>query len=131
MSEKNNAERRKSRRRPVLETFSLFVVVPKKGPHRLKVYDVSDFGMRFDADTEGESPTDFPIGPSEQIEVHFYLNQSLYLLCDLKVARIENHGAVRRIGAEFNDKSSKSYKAYLSFLQMLDAVLEEGRVAAS
>ncbi len=130
MSQNNAAERRKSPRRPVLETFSLFVVVPRKGPHRLKIYDVSDFGMRFDADTEGESTTDFPISPNEALEVHFYLNQSLYLQFDLKVVRIETIDAVRRIGAEFKDKSSKSYKAYLSFLSMLDSIVEAAQVTA-
>jgi hypothetical protein len=122
------AERRRSKRRPVLETFSLFAVVPKKGPHRLPILDVSDQGIRFDVDTEGESASDFPLRANEALEVQFYLNQSLYLPLEIKVVRIETSGAVRRIGAEFKDKSSKSYKAYLAFLQMLDAVLEEGRI---
>lgn len=126
----SNAERRKTRRRPVLESFSLFVVVPKKGPLRLKVHDLSDGGMRFDVDAEGESPTDFQIREGENIDVQLYLNQTLFLPLRLRVVRVESAGAVRRLGAEFAEKSSPGYRAFLAFVQMLDGILDEARLSS-
>ena len=122
-------ERRRAKRRPILDSFSLFVSVPKKGPHRLKVHDVSDLGLGFDLDAEGESLTDFLIQNGEMLEVHFYLNQSLYLPLRAEVTRIVTKADVRQVGAEFVDKaSSKAYKAYLAFLVMLDSLAEIGKV---
>jgi hypothetical protein len=124
---KDGAERRRSRRRPILDSFSLFLSMPKKGPHRLRVHDVSDVGMRFDVDTEGESPEDFPMALGEMVDVHFYLNQSLYLPLSLKIIRVEGGDIVRRVGGEFPDKNSKEYKAFHAFLEMLDRVYEAAR----
>ncbi len=117
-------ERRKSQRRPILETFSLFVVVPKKGDHRLQVHDLSDQGVGFDIDTEGESISDFPLKAGETFELNFYLNQSLYIPLMVKVARIEETGVVRRIGAEFVKKDSKGFQALNAFVKLLDSLLE-------
>ena len=73
-------ERRRSRRRPILETFSMFCVVPKKGVYRLPgARRESDQGIGFDLDTEGEELHGFSLklGVSRS-RVHFYLNQSLF-----------------------------------------------------
>lgn len=122
-------ERRRSKRRPILDTFSLFIVVPKKGMHRLKIHDVSDQGIGFDLDIDGESLTDFPLKAKENLDVQLYLNQSLYLDLQVQVIRVEDSGAIRRVGAEFNERSGASYKAYASFLQMLDLLSETAHVA--
>ena len=123
-------ERRNARRRPLLESFSFFVVVPRKGVHRLRIHDVSDLGMLFDLDMEGESQLDFPLVKGEVLDVQFYLNQSLYLPLSVQVARIEKHDTMRRVGTEIADTKSKSYKAFLSFLTMLDAIVDEVRLTA-
>lgn len=119
-------ERRKSQRRPILDSFSFFIVIPKKGVHRLPIHDLSDQGLGFDFDIEGESYADFPLHPEEKLELQFYLNQSLYLPLSIKVARVETRGLIRRVGAEFIEKDSKSFKAFLAFIQMLDCVIEAG-----
>jgi hypothetical protein len=128
-------ERRRTRRRPILETFSVFCVVPKKGMHRLQIHDVSDHGIGFDLDLEGELAQDFAVKNGESLDIHFYLNQSLYLPLTIRVARIEDRNAtdaqsdakVRRIGAEF-DLKDKGHHAFLSFLQMLDAIVDVAQI---
>ena len=117
-------ERRRTKRRPILATFSLFVVVPQKGPHRLSVHDVSDLGIGFDLDTEGEIETDFPLKQGERLQLHFYLNQSLFLPISVQVARLDREGEIRRVGGEIVDKKGKPLEAFQAFIQMLDAVSE-------
>jgi hypothetical protein len=124
------SERRRSKRRPILDTFSLFVVVPKKGMHRLQIHDASNQGLGFDLDIDGEAVEDFPIKQKEKLEVHLYLNQSLYLALNVDVARIEEVRGIRRIGAEFSDLTSPGFKAFAAFLQMLDLVSEVGQIAS-
>jgi hypothetical protein len=128
---KQGAERRRFKRRPILDTFSLFVVVPKKGMHRLQVHDLSDSGIGFDLDIDGENFDEFPVKAGEKLTVHLYLNQSLYLPIEVQVARIEDSKTVRRIGAEVIDRSSASFKAFSSFLQMLDLVTEAGQISSA
>ena len=124
----SGAERRKTRRRPILDTFSLFVVVPKKGVHRLPVHDLSDEGMGFDFDIEGESAADFPVQRGETVDVLLYLNQSLYLPLSVRVVRVEDKGEIRKVGAEFTEKSGPAFQGYAAFLAMLDAVAEAGHI---
>jgi hypothetical protein len=126
----SGAERRRSRRRPILSTFSLFVVVPQKGIHRLPVHDVSDLGIGFDLDTEGEEPGDFPLRQGEQLSIHFYLNQSLYLPLDVRVARLEDGQGIRRIGAEVltQTKNDPNAAAYQAFLQLLDRIVDVAQI---
>src|SRR5579885_2681962 len=95
----DGAERRRSARQPILDSFSLFVVVPKKGIHRLPIHDVSAEGIGFDLDTEGESPSDFPVKVGETLELRLYLNQSLFLALEAKVMRSQEKDLIRRIGA--------------------------------
>jgi hypothetical protein len=121
---KQGAERRKTKRRPILDTFSLFAVVPKKGMHRLLVHDVSEGGLGFDLDIDGESFDEFPVKAGEKLEVHLYLNQSLYLPLSVQIARLEDSKTVRRVGTELVNATSPESKAFASFLQMLDVVAD-------
>ncbi len=123
-------ERRKHARRPILNSFSLFVVVPKKGFHRLPIHDVSDYGLGFDLDTEGESFADFPISSGEVIEVQFYMNQSLYIPLNVKVAQLKVEGPVRRVGVELTDRDSKTTKALQAFVNMLDQVVDAAKLVS-
>jgi hypothetical protein len=130
-SQPKDHERRRSKRRPILDTFSLFCVVPKKGVHRLQVHDLSDLGMGFDLDIDGESLEEFKINPKEKLTVQLYLNQSLYLNLEVQVMRIEDSRGVRRVGAEFTDRSNAAYKAFAAFLQMLDLLGEAAQISSS
>lgn len=123
-------ERRRSKRRPILDTFSLFCVVPKKGVHRLQVHDLSDLGIGFDLDIEGENFDEFPVKKTENLELHLYLNQSLYLGLPVQVVRLEDANGIRRVGAEFTDRTGAVYKAYAAFLQMLDLLSETAKISA-
>src|SRR5688572_993344 len=114
------ADRRRSKRRPILDTFSLFVVLPKKGAHRLAVHDVSELGLRFDLNLEGEEAAEFPITNGERLELHFYLNQSLFLPLPVQIVRVESGGPVIRAGAEIVDAAAPASQGYQAFLAMLD-----------
>lgn len=130
-SSANPAEKRRARRRPVLDTFSLFAVVPDKAPLRLPIHDVSELGIGFGLDVEGEDQSLFPVKQGEQLEIRLYLNQSMYLPLAAKVARVVDSNGVRKIGAEFVAKSSKGYKGLVAFIEMLDEIVEAVRLDPS
>jgi hypothetical protein len=121
-------ERRKARRRPILDTFSLFVVLPKKGGHRLKVNDLSDSGISFDFDTEAEEASGSPLKSGETLETHFYLNQSLFIPLSVRIVRLEDRNEVRRVGAELLAKGA-GFEPVQAFLTMLDKVADAGQIA--
>ena len=123
-------ERRRARRRPILDSFSLFITIPKKGVHRLRIHDASELGLGFEFDTEGELIDDFPVAPGEAVDVRLYLNQSLYLPLSVSVARVQPGEAGRRVGAEFSERSSPSYRAFQSFLALLDQLVDAGRLTS-
>jgi hypothetical protein len=127
----DSKERRKVKRRPVLESFSLFVSVPKKGGYKLKVHDISEHGIGFDIDIEGEPQTE-EIARGEKLDVHFYLNQTLYIPVSVQVARVVTGASgsegVRLVGAEYTDQTSASYKALQAFVQMLDSLVDAAQI---
>ena len=122
--EKTGIDRRGSRRRPILESFSFFVVVPKKGFHRLRVVDLSDTGVGFDYDIIGEMKEAFPVAAGEIFELQFYLNQTLFFPMNVKVARIDDSKVLRRIGAEFIATGTPEHQGLLAVLDMIDKVSE-------
>ncbi len=122
-------EKRKSPRRPVLDSFSMFIVIPRKGDYRLKIHDLNSLGLGFDYDIDGESLQDSPISVGESFDVQLYLNQTLYLPLSIKVARIETREAIRKVGAELTEKTGKNYKAFQSFIQMLDILAESAKLS--
>jgi hypothetical protein len=125
----SGAERRRSKRMDVLDTFSLFVVVPAKGPMRLKVHDISDAGIGFDLDIQEENGAmSFEVKAGDEFDVCLYLNQSLYVPLAVTVRRIVTADGVRRAGAEFRGKGSKGHIALLAFLDMLDALSDAARI---
>lgn len=124
MAEKSGIDRRGSRRRPILESFSFFVVVPKKGFHRLRVVDLSDTGVGFDYDIVGEMKEAFPVKVGETFELQFYLNQTLFLPMNVKVARIDDSKVLRRVGAEFTATGTPEHQGLLAVLDMIDKVSE-------
>lgn len=128
----DGADRRRATRMAILDTFSLFAVVPSKGPHRLRLNDISDVGVGFDLDIEEESGMDiFQVKPGDRLEIQLYVNQSLYLPLVVDVRRVTQKGGVRSLGAEFTTRGSQGYIALLAFLDMLDALSEGAQVAES
>jgi len=121
---KSGVDRRGSRRRPILESFSFFVVVPKKGFHRLRVADLSDTGIGFDYDIIGEMKEAFPVQPGESFEIQFYLNQTLFFPMKVKVARVDDSKVLRRIGAEFTGLGTPEHQGLVAVLDMIDKVAE-------
>ncbi len=125
------SEKRQSARRPILDTFSVSVVVPKKGDFRLPLHDLSELGLGFDLDMGGESLADYPIREGENLDVQIYLNQSLAIPVVVTVVRLttakSDEGEVRRIGAKFHERS-KGLPAVQAFVNFLDRVVESGAV---
>jgi hypothetical protein len=119
-------EKREARRRPILESFALFVVVPGKGAHRLPVFDLSEKGIGFQFDHESESPESTSLNTGEAIELCLYLNQSLYIALQVRVARIHQQkpDGPRIVGASFADSPAGSNLAAERFVQLLDALAE-------
>ena len=73
----NNNERRKSNRREILENFSFYIQIPKLGQARHRVQDVSETGIGFMVESLGGV---FTLAKDEKLELHLYLNQSLFLV---------------------------------------------------
>jgi hypothetical protein len=130
---KNSQERRRAQRRSILESFSVFVVVPKKGIHRLPLRDLSPLGIGFDLDVEGESPESFQLKEKAQLELQFFLNQSLYLPLLVEVKRIETDSktGLRRVGGEFLDTTAPGHRALVAFVEMLDRIEDVARLGKS
>jgi hypothetical protein len=106
----------------MLDTFSVFIVIPKKGLHRLAVHDISEDGMSFNIEIEGELPSNSQTQEGESLDFRLYLNATLYIPLSIQVVRVSEHHDGKRIGAEFQDKESANYRAFLSLLHLLDNI---------
>ncbi len=115
-------ERRESKRRAVLSQFSIFLLIPKHGIHKLAVHNLSESGILFEFDTENESIANCPIQVGDELESKLYINSSLYIPLYLKLARIENHSDHRKIGASFYKKDTEEYRTFIFFLHVLDGL---------
>lgn len=110
----SKVERRRSERKEVLETFHVFLVVPKMGMRKIYLKDVSTGGMGIQVEP-GDRFT-----PGDVLPCEFYINPSLKLPLSLRVAHVLDE----KVGCEFSDTSSRSYKAYAAFVNMLDQLAE-------
>jgi len=124
----HGTERRRSPRRPILDSFSMFVSVDKKGDLKLKVHDVSDQGIGFDIDVDGEEYESFSPKLGDVFSVKLYLNQTLYIPLKIKVMRADKKGQNRIVGVEVLDVASKSYQAFLAFIKVIDLLVEAGKL---
>lgn len=116
-------EKRKNKRRSILEHFSFFVCVPKLGATKLKVSDISETGIGFQIDTLGE----FKLKENTESEVRFYLNQTLYLPLKIKVVRQFEENEVQHLGGLFLDTENQAHHAFLSLVHMIDKIETEAR----
>lgn len=119
----NTPERRKSRRRDILESFSFYIQIPKLGPSRHRVNDVSESGIGFTVESLGV----FTLAKDEKADLHLYLNQSLFLPLKIQVARQEETGKTQYIGAVFLETHSNQYQTFLSLVKFLDQLSEFGQ----
>ena len=108
------AERRRSVRKDVLETFNVFVVFPKKGLRKLYLKDVSAGGIGVLTE-----PSDGFVN-GEVVRCDFYINPSLKLPLALKVA----HVTEVMVGFEFSDTTTKAHAAFATFIDLLDQLSE-------
>jgi hypothetical protein len=120
------SERRRSRRRPILDTFSVFVVLPERAPHRLPVVNASDEGVGFQLDPDSGDPELFPLVVGDHLELCFYLNQTLYLPLRIQIVRISQTepGKPRMAGARILESESPGIEAFKVFVQLLDTLAE-------
>jgi c-di-GMP-binding flagellar brake protein YcgR len=116
-------ERRRAKRIPILASFSISLVVPKKGMQRLNIFDVSENGIGFILNIEEEFSSSFPTQLGDLLEINLYLNASLFLPLSVRVVRIDDaQTGERRIGAEFENRTSETFTAFLAFLTFLDKI---------
>ncbi len=123
MSHQNN-EKRKSKRREILEYFSFYACVPKIGYTRLKVNNVSETGIGFTIETFGE----IKLAKDDQCDLQFYLNQSLFLPLRIQVMRHDEQDGIQQVGAVFLDTGSSQYQTFLILVKLLDQLVEFGEI---
>ena len=122
----STGERRKAKRRDILENFSFYICIPKLGYARHKVNDVSELGIGFTVESLGG---EFKLTLNEQCELHFYLNQSLFLALNIEVVRQVEGPQVQEVGAVFLDTSSNQYQTLLTLVKLLDQLSDFGELA--
>jgi len=120
-----SSERRKAKRREILEKFSFYICIPKLGFTRHAVNDVSELGIGFTINSLGE----FKLKKDEQCQLHLYMNQSLYLPLDIQVVRQQDQEQTQEIGAIFLDTTSDQYETFLTLVKFLDQLSESGQIA--
>ena len=110
-------EKRKAERRQILENFSFFVVVPKLGGIKKKLQDLSEAGIGFQFDTLGT----FSLHQGEEVEIQFYLNQTLFLPLQVRIARIGTQiPDVQEVGCVITSLKTPSYATFLTLVKLID-----------
>jgi hypothetical protein len=124
----NWVEKRRVKRREILERFSFYICVPKLGYTRHKVNDISELGIGFMIDTLGE----FKMIHQETCDLQFYLNQSLYLSLKIQAVRIiERPEHMQEIGAIFLDTESTTHQTFLTLVKLVDQLSETAELPAT
>jgi len=117
-------EKRKARRREIVEQFSFYVCVPKLGYTRHKVKDISEIGIGFEIETLGE----FKLKKGEVCELQFYLNQSLHLSLEIEVMRHVDHDSTQEVGATFANQKSNAHATFSTLVKLVDQLSEYAEV---
>jgi hypothetical protein len=117
-------EKRKASRIQVIDSFSVFLVIPELGPYKNKISDLSEIGIGFESEN---IHTD--LEPEKELSVQLYLNQTLYLPLKLKIARTIKKEDLIIYGAEFmggEKKSLEALKHFTNVLNCLEGIAEIG-----
>ena len=117
-------ERRKAKRREILDHFSFYICIPKLGFTRHQVNNISELGIGFSLDTLGE----FKLQKDEECDLQFYLNQSLYLPLKIQTVRAEEDGNTQKVGALFINTQSNEYQTLLTLVKLLDQLEHFGEL---
>ncbi len=121
----SGSERRKAKRREVLDQFSFYICVPKLGYTRHKVNDVSELGIGFTLDTMGE----FKLAQNEVCSLQFYMNQSLYLPLTIQAVRLmEKDEHTQEVGAIFQDPETAVHQTLLTLVKLIDQLSESAEI---
>ncbi|MEW6056370.1 MAG: PilZ domain-containing protein [Bdellovibrionota bacterium] len=115
---RSGEERRRTVRKDVLETFHMFLVIPQVGLRKIYLKDVSEGGLGFYAE-----PTD-SFSSGQVVECFFYINPTLRFPLSFKILHVLPEGENVRLGCEFVDTGTKSYKVFVKFLHLLDELAE-------
>ncbi len=117
-------DRRQAKRRPVLESFSVFISLPKVAPVRLKVIDVSEMGMGFEIASAQKSAIDRVLQSGEKVEILFHMNPSFSLHLNLKVVRVEDQkNDLWVVGCQFSSspkERGEGFDAFIAFVHLVD-----------
>ena|ERR1700733_12459257 len=108
------AERRRTPRKDVLDTFQVFVAVKKKGLRKIYLRDVSEGGLGLHIEPDDGFKS------AEVVECEFHINPGLKLPLKIRVAHLSPNFA----GCEFVETSGQAYKAYKAFIAMLDQLAQ-------
>ncbi|MBC7397541.1 MAG: hypothetical protein H7333_08865 [Bdellovibrionales bacterium] len=117
-------DRRKAKRREVLDQFSFYICVPKLGYARHKVNDVSELGIGFTIETMGE----FKLAQNEVCELLLYLNQSLYLKLKIEAVRLIETEHTQEVGAIFQDTHTDVFQTLLTLVKLIDQLTESAEI---
>jgi hypothetical protein len=115
-------EKRRAKRRGILERFSFYISIPKLGLARHPVRDISEVGIGFELDTLGE----FKLRKGEICELHFYLNQSLCLPLHIEVVREQDGTASQEVGAVFVNVEAPAHQTFNTLVKLVDQLAEFG-----
>ena len=123
-------ERRKNSRRPIIESFSLFSVVPQWQDLKLVVKDLSESGLSFEVGHDEFEALGHGASEGQILKMKFYLNQTLSLPIQGKIVRIQTlKEGTTQMGVEFLTSDSQSLHAIQDFLKFLDRLIPLAQVS--
>lgn len=109
------AERRRYRRRIVLDSFHVFLTVPKNGENKIYLKDISENGFAFESDKRNS------FSLSQTLECAFYINAGLSVPLKVRVAHIRPlENGSKLTGVEVLPNQDKSHQALIIFVKLLD-----------
>lgn len=116
-------ERRKFLRRPIVDAFQVFAVLPSQGDHRIRLHDISERSVAFELES---LLTPVKVGEKLTLDLHF--NTRLSVPLRFRVARVDSSVAgVTRVGCELQNSKSAEGRAFVQFVTLLDALSQTGR----
>ncbi len=116
-------ERRKYLRRPIVDAFQVFAVLPSQGDHRIRLHDISERSVSFDLEALLS-----PVKVGEKLTLDLHFNTRLSVPLRFRVARVDaSTPGLTRVGCELQDSKSAEARAYVQFVTLLDALSQTGR----
>lgn len=116
-------ERRKFIRRPIVDAFQVFAVLPSQGDHRIRLHDISEKSVAFDLEALLK-----PVKVGEKLTLDLHFNTRLSIPLCFRVARVDSTTpGMTRVGCELQDTKSVEARAYVHFVSLLDALSQTGR----